>query len=257
MALFCQEMINTCVLMASPIGVSANSSQLHYDIQNASQFPRFCAKLADVLDEQEPFKGSGSEGQPCKVVCLDSRYDARIFHIFNKNARPILKNHSWSICTFGEEGRYLFDEYNRRLHGGVMLYLDNEAMKCSLNTLKNAYKRVLSAVRRNWKESIIEHHPHVNWEEVCSEDRPYLKRKSKDSREDFDLFVKKTTLIEEKTLILFIISRIAMQAHVKCHGDKLSSDNIYLWVRKSALDDVVAKFGFCFQKRQTSICAIS
>ena len=85
------------------------------------------------------------------------------------------------------------------------------------------------------------------WENADLKDHPDIM--FAEDPEEFDLFIKDKSLIEEDALIRFIAGKFSLDESVKCHAKWLTHPGyrygkIYLWVRKTELDSTVGKIGF-------------
>jgi hypothetical protein len=236
--------------MASPTDLDPSAfSRLVYSshILKASELPLYCTRLAQLLEKKPLYAGVVvDEGTKCNLICLANRYDARICHIFNENARIRLGEHqSWPIYSFGEGDHHFIDANDRQLHGGVVLYLRENQERCPLEVLRTSYKEILETMRSHWKEA-----NKVDYRDIIH----------KEDSDNFFLFIKPSSLMQEDSLIRYITGRIGMKGRVKCYRDWLLPDNhrnqIYLWVRKAALEEVIIKFDFHFTWKKFS-CAIS
>ena len=76
----------------------------------------------------------------------------------------------------------------------------------------------------------------------------------KKNTDEFALFIKEQSLVEENVLIRFIAARLSMSNDVECwdmwlteKGYCYPKNKIYLWIKKSALQKVVANFRFNFE----------
>ncbi len=73
----------------------------------------------------------------------------------------------------------------------------------------------------------------------------------KEDPEKFALFVKKGKISEENTLIRSLTSKFGLKGQINCHSEWLKkgaaycyNDNIYMWINKEVLSEIVEKFGF-------------
>ena len=192
-------------------------------LNNAHEIPHYLIRLADILDKSPLFDGSGCIFKKCKVMSLPKN-DARIWEIFHENSRKIRNTHAWFLGSFGN-GMLLFDPNRNPVRDGVVLSLDVEDKKCSLAALQSSYAEVLNRVRDGWGV------------EPKKNPFPYFEADPK----EFDLFTKDRSLIEEDSLIRFVISRLSLEDDVNCDAD---NGKIYLWIRTSALENVINKMGF-------------
>lgn len=231
---------------------SNNPSPQIPEIQKASEIPDFCTRIAAALEKQPPFKGSGSflnpfrYGSPdkgCQVLPLPSFADARIYEIVNDNAMTILNNKSRFIGSFGGHWGVKNSEGIPIKNGVVLGKNGNDKSQISIDDLQNLFNRILASVQNGWIPAKAEDHTHILYQVDA---------------EQFDLFVKSTTPIqEEDTLIRFIATKFSMteeqiicyrswSCETECHPDKP-----YLWIRKSDLKKVVDIFGFQFNLVKT------
>lgn len=208
------------------------------DIGRAHDIPNACIQLAKTLAATPLFDGSGSVVK-CKVIALSNWNDARICDIFNANSSKILGNqNSWHIHDFGDGDYQLFDSRGEWMGHGVSLYLYDHLQMCSYEDLEASYDKVFSAMVSGWEKADFKDHPDIMFAE---------------NPEEFCLFMKDKSLIEEDTLIRFIASKFSLNENVKCHDQWLTHPGfrygkIYLWVRKTEMDSTVGKIGFKLDK---------
>lgn len=207
----------------------------HYE--KVEQVPQQCLLVAKILEFQPIFNGRGAILTPCKVIPLDSWDDARIFDIFSKNAAKFTgKKSEWHIRDFS---RLEDDAIGKHIEQGIHLWLYNEDLgRCPLETLEKAYSNVYDAMRKGW---------------IASNPDDYQDIMFKEDSEKFALFVKKGKIWEEDTLISFLASKFGLgRRKINCCSVWLKgsgycySDNLYMWINKEALSEVVEKFGFEF-----------
>lgn len=199
-----------------------------YSFQTTSEVPVYCKKLATLLDQQPLFRGEGAIAKKAKVVAMECFSDARIFEIFNRNAEKVLgTERAWSIHNiqwFGFSGA-------SKIRDGLALWFGS-GIPCSVDELEEAYNQVLESLTNGWIQAKAEENP-----DILHTENP----------EDFHLFIKKSTLTEEDTLIRFLTEKFSLRTDITCDSALKAfarSDNIYMWVRKTRFEDVVNKFGF-------------
>lgn len=207
----------------------------------ASEIPGYCARLAEMLDRQPLFDGIGSDVKKCKVISLDKWADARICDIFNQNAKKMIGTSSWSIYAFGCGNDRLCDSRDRLIKQGVTLWLfDRE--RCPLKVMENSYHQILKNMVSGWFPTKIEDHPNIA---------------HKENNEEFFLFIKDDSSYQPDVLIRFIAGRLGLGDVISCFNGWLDSKKgyvngkIYLWIKKSALENVIDKFGFQFPSMTT------
>lgn len=198
---------------------------LSFHYEKAEQVPQQCLFAAKILESQPLFNRRGSIVKTCKVIPLDSWDDARIFVIFSNNAAKFTgKKSAWHLHDFGCGKQ------------GLNLWLYDDLERCSLETLEKAYSNVYDAMRKGW---------------VASNPEDYQDIMFKEDSEKFALFVKKGKISEEDTLVSFLTSKFGLKGQISCHSEWLKegsgfcyNDNIYMWINKEALSEIVEKFGF-------------
>ena len=207
-----------------------------YDFQNTSEIPGYCTKLANVLAEQPLYEGRRALVKNSKVISLGSRVDARICTIFNTNATNILGNErrAWQIRDDCLNDQFHDSKGGETLHE-LTLWLDDSVNPCPIDELEKLCNQVLERFIAGWNSAKIEEHPDI------------LLKKNPD---DFYLFIKERTLSEEDVLIRLLAKKFAMQEDVNCHSEWVThseyrnKNKIYLWIKKTVLEDVISKFGF-------------
>ena len=209
---------------------------LSVDIGRAHDIPKACTRLARTLAAAPLFDGRGSLVKKCKVIALSDWNDARICGLFNKNSRKLLEDMKpWDILDFGYMHN-LVDSRGEGITQGIRLCLDDQVEMCSYEALEGAYKKVFSAIISGWEKADLKDHPNIL---------------HKENPEEFDLFIKDKVLLEEDSLIRFIVGKFSLEDNVKCHTEWLTpsggycyNDKIYLWVRKTERESAVEKIGF-------------
>ena len=199
--------------------------------------PKYCLDMATLLEKQPLFTGYGNHVTTSKVLHLDRWDDARICEIFTENAEKILGKSVWRIHAFGCGDYQFADSNHHSIQQGVTLSLYDELRRCSLSNLEAAYEEVFRTMTTGWVSARPEEHPDSMF---------------KENPDEFQLFIKKKTLIEEDDLIAFIAKRVGMRQDITCHSALVGQSVVgldytnkrYLWIRRSALMKVVDTFGF-------------
>ena len=226
--------------MATQLSLTAQSSvkctPINTDLTYAHEIPIMCTKLAKILNENPLFKGTGSVAKKCKVVSLAKWCDVRICHIFSANSQKLLGDrNAWHIYEFGSGNSHLCDADGQSMGEGVALWLYDQLEMCSYETLEKSYNEVFSNIVNGWEKSKIEDHPGIMF---------------KEDPEKFELYIKNKALIDEDTLIHFIAAKFSLADNITCNSQWLGhpgyhyNGKIYLWIRKSALENVREKVGF-------------
>ena len=195
-----------------------------------------CARLADILGRNPFFKGVGTSIERSKVIALASWEDAKICDIFNHNAHQKLgDNRAWHIHHFGKGTSNVFDHLGNRIEKGLTLsFVSGDDRRCSIKALKETYQEVLDELTTGWKPSNIEDHP-----EILFKEKP----------EEFALFVKPKGILQESELVNAIATRLSLGKDLRCSDiwieppAGVTQGKTYLWIRKSAQADVIAKLG--------------
>jgi hypothetical protein len=201
-----------------------------FDYEKAEQVPQQCVFAVELLDSQPLFNGR-------KVLQLDSWNDARVFHIFNNNAANVVGIESaWHVDNFCNEINQLDDANAKLIKQGLNLWHYEGLERCSLETLGIAYSSVYDSMCKGW---------------VKSNPEEYQDIKFKEDPEKFVLFVKKSEISEEDTLIRSLISKFGLKGQINCHSEWLKdtggycyNDHIYMWINREELPTIVEKFGF-------------
>jgi hypothetical protein len=142
----------------------------------AHEIPHYLTRLADILDKSPLFDGSGCVFKNCKVMSLP-KSDARIWEIFHENSRKIHNSLSWFLSTFGN-GMRLFDSNRNPIRDGVVLSVDIEDKKRSLETLKSSYTQVLNRMIDGWRVEEPKKNPPTYFEGELEEFDVFTKDKS-------------------------------------------------------------------------------
>lgn len=197
----------------------------------ASEIPTFCVEIAQILNRQPLCNVKGSISEKTKGIALKNWSDVRICDIFNTNAWKWLGKPNWSICGFGNGNDQRQDVSDNDLPQGMELSLYENVSNCPAESLQKMYDAILNTMRTGW-----------------------MQRSEKDPKysEEYRLFVKEVALVEEDALIRFMASRFSMKEDIECDvGPQRSEDcnKIYLRVKKSALEKVIAQFGFKIKDR--------
>lgn len=213
------------------------SQALTFNYHRAEQVPEQCLSAVKLLDSQPLFDGRGSITKSSKVIHLDSWDDARIFEIFNDNASKFTnRDYKWYIHSFGCGNHQLYDHDGKHIRRGLELWLYSDREMCSIYELGQAYADVYKSMSKNWVESNIDDYPDIMF---------------KNDPDEFILYVKKSLLSGEDTLIRFLASKFGLGEYVKCYSEWLSNnlayhytDSIYMWIDKERLSEVIDVFGF-------------
>lgn len=216
--------------------VEGRESDNPYNSQSIFSIPKCCAKLARILVEQPLFDGRGAVARRSKVIPLKRAYDARICSIFNENTIAILgEQRAWKISSFGFGSHRLVTSGGKSLNYGLFLNLYETDTLCSVEELEETYNQVLNKLISGWDSATIEENPGIMF---------------KEDPENFHLYIKRKDLIEEAVLIRFLATKFSVEEHVTCCSDwwtREHNDKIYLWIKKTAFEEVVSKFGFKFR----------
>lgn len=206
-------------------------------LQKANQIANYCATLATMLNNKPLFNGTGS-CEPCsKVISLAKWDDARICDIFNKNAALLIGTRAWPIHQFGCGNSQLFDRHGNLIQYGLFLALSTN--RCTLEELAKSYQQVYEKMVKGWVKADLQDHPTMLFPQ---------------NPKEFDLFIKTTSMIEESALINSLVSRFSLTKDVRCSDVWMQSHSfthgkIYLWIRKSALPNVIEKIGLKFTSK--------
>ena len=211
-----------------------------YDFQNTFEIPGYCTKLAILLAEQPLFDGrrGGGLAKRSKVISLNNEDNARICAIFNTNARQILgKRRAWQIRDIVPSDQ-VHDLGDKEIHQGLSLGLYDTVTPCPVEELEKAYNQVLEKLTLGWKSAKTEEDPDIS------------------NPDDFYMFVKERALSDEGTLIRLLARKFSMEENVKkgsnpkwvAHSGCKDNNKIYLWIKKTAFEDIVNKFGFKMDK---------
>jgi hypothetical protein len=220
------------------LGEKGNENRFYYNkilckanFEKADQIPRYCKVVAEILENLPLFDGKGSTAKKCKVISLASWSDARICDIFSRNSTKFLGNfHAWHIHDFGGGYNQLSDANGQRIKQGVQLALYDNFKMCSLQDLEKSYQQVLSNLITGWSKADPKNYPDIMF--------------TKDPQE-FELYIKNQSLIEENNLIHFIARKLSLNNDLSTDEDDCNG-KIFLRVRKTALENVVEKIGFKF-----------
>jgi hypothetical protein len=225
------------VIMATAVSLSPNihNAPISFSLEKAHDIPKACIELAKTLKQAPVFDQHDSKLK-CTVVALLEWTDARICHIFNENVGKILgRKNSWHIHDFGFGADQFVDTKGMRIKQGVILELDNPLEMCSYEALEASYNVVFFAMISGWQKADLKDHPDI----LCKEDP-----------KEFDLFIKKTSLIDEDILLRFILRKFSLFEKVQCGSQWLKhpgcgyNGKLYLWIKKTELDGAVEKIGF-------------
>jgi len=231
-----KKLVEISCQVPKKLSLDSCNCMIRSHIERACDLPKYCTEMATLLERQPLFTGYGNHVETSKVIHLESWDDARICEIFNENAKKILGESQWRISAFGI-GNYQFTDSNHHLiKHGLTLSLYDGPGPCSLSDLEASYEEVFRNMTTGWVSARPEEHPDIMF---------------KENPDEFQLFIKKKTLIEEDDLIAFIARRVGIEQDIKCHGESLGhsvgygyTDERYLWIRRSALMKVIDTFGF-------------
>lgn len=204
----------------------------------SSEIPIFCIQIAEKLAKEPLFLGYGSIIKKSKVIALARWNDARICDLFSKNAEILFgEKGSWPIYDFGCGSNLRYDLEKKLIEHGLCFWIDDKREMCSSKELNNSYDQILERMKTGWKASEIRDYPNM----PHTED-PF----------EFALFVKKASLVQEDVLIRFIAGRFDLCNDITCCTERTRcareepGGNVYLWIKKSALEEFIDKFGFKF-----------
>lgn len=215
---------------------------LTFNYERAEQVPAQCLLAAKLLQFQPLVAGNRTLlVEKWKVISLDDWNDVRIFGIFSQNAAKIIgEKAAWNIHEFGGGLGMLEDTGIQPTQKGLELWLYDDKM-CSLEKLEEAYSDVYNSMRKGWVESKLENYPTILFTEDPSK---------------YTLFVKNKSLVDEDTLICFLIRKFGLKNQIKCYyqwkGFRNENHKIYIWIANEKLSEVIEKFGFLMEdKNQT------
>lgn len=141
---------------------------------------------------------------------------------------------SRNIRRFGCAKHQFYDSQRNLIECGIYLPICNEIKMCTYEALGESYDKVFSAMVNGWERVDVKDHPDIMYRE---------------NPEEFDLFIKDTSLKEEDTLIRSIVGKLSLAENVKCYSQWLthpgyrSTNKMYLWVRKTELNSTMEKTG--------------
>lgn len=187
----------------------------------------YCAHLAKKVSKQPIFEGRAGFDETCQVLPLDNCHDPKICEIVYENAKRIGKEKE---DIFGFEPHDLISTaHGRSMHQGIILVPHGDH-KISVKKLKHPCNRVIELLQRGWKRSTATKHPTI---------------KFKKDEQDWNLYSKPCTLIEEDILICYLAHKFKMHKEIICYSEWLQDcDSIYLWIKKDALDAFKEIFNF-------------
>jgi len=215
-------------------GFKANAmEEKEREVKTISDISWFCAQLAKKVSEQPLFDGEKIADEKLKVLPLRS-LDAKICDILTDNAKKVLgEDKAWHIHHCGP----LITADDEWIESGIMLYIFDAINHCSLETLEKTYKNIITLSQLDWKL-------------VRSEDHPIFIFEKKP--EDWNIFIKKKSLIEEDRLIGTLCTKFNLRGTAACYGYEWlkkaeRNDEIYLCVKKDAQPEFDEIFGFKYQ----------
>lgn len=214
-----------------------NNGNVVSNITKASEIPKFCSQLYKILSEQPMFDGT-APFLNSRIISLENWDDVRICDIFSENIDNLTDafRKKGLIYGFSHLNGIVYNSNGEEIPQGLGLRLYEDSSICSISDLEGAYNQVLDKITTGWRRAAIEDNP-----DMMDQENP----------DEFDLFIKDETLIEEDTLIRFIASRLSLENDVHCFDTWLTHSGYkfgktYLWIRKSEFENVVDKFGFKF-----------
>lgn len=238
--------IHSCLLTSGEEGIENhfyNQILRNANFKKADQIPKYCKVVAEILKNLPLFDGRGSIAKKCKIISLTNWDDVRICDIFNRNSAEFLGNsRAWHICQFGCGNNQLSNANGQHIKQGLTLSLYDTFEMCSLQDLETSYQQVLFNLITGWSKADPKNYPDIMY--------------TKDHQE-FEFYIKNQTLIEEDTLIRFIASKLSLDNDLLCDREDGYDGKIYLWVRKTALENVVEKIGFKFQNDYNTSTSIA
>ncbi len=189
-------------------------------VHKASDLPRYCTRLAEILDRNPLLQASFPQISSHNRQALPLPYDdARISEIFTNNAREFDERRcaGWYITSF-DHTDHSANLFRTQMNEGITLR-PLHLPKCPINDLKASYDEVFFRLKTGWT-------------------------KIQSDKDGFVLFKKPSTLHEEDSLIRFIITRFSLDANASCNKERIDDPTVYLSIRESAFDNVINTLGF-------------
>lgn len=209
---------------------SSEYPPLPFNFEKGSDIPKICMEMASTLKQQPQFNGHHFSNGNYKVICLESNTDKRICEIFNTNAiKNLGYKQAWQISGFGNGNALLTDSNNHLIPHGLYLNIDFNDSQCSPENLLETYEKIYETMITGWKVLNAQNCSNQNVHESSSERIHFTKKKS---------------LLDEDTLILYILNRLSMGQVASCRAASICNcDEIVLSIEKSSIQNVVEKVG--------------
>jgi len=234
--------MTTPAVLSAVSGATVSHTQTTADlsVQRGSDLPRYCAQLSALLAKQ-PVSGNDLVLGPCRVISLDSFFDMRICELFHAIADQTSgAEFQWNLIYYDHVSTSSVPNSPVGTHG-LALFINDISDMCSFETLHGRYNQIYERMKTGWVNAKLAECPDIL---------------HKENPDEFELFVKDSPSFGEDSLIRFIALRFSLNEDLKCgnawkehlgyrHG------NLYLWIRKSALEMVVDTFGFEFSQRES------
>lgn len=175
--------------------------------QTSNGLSDFCSIVLETLYNAEPFQ---QDRTTCRVVTIDNWPDTRICCI-------MLQHLGLAVDNFGG--------YEGRPHGLVHINKLYGQLSDLTQEIQNLYNSIIS----DW---ILTNEPGPNFI-------------NKGVISQYHVFKKDNFIRNEDILIRFLSSRLGVIDALKCHSDgNHDPKRIYIFIKKSALNKVVAKIHF-------------
>lgn len=210
------------------------------DISKASEIPNYCIRVTKTLIEQPLFNGEGGPIDLQSKLLELERDKAKICEIFSGYCTKILGKDYWlQMYAFWGVNDQRFYSNGTNIKNGIELWISDEMTLCSFKDLKKAYDLVLSNFQDGWIASTIE-----NNEDIMFKEDP----------NQFALFVKEKQFVTEDSLIRSLSTLFGTEGDIKSHGEWSThpgyryTEKVYMWIRITAFDVIIDKFGFNIQQ---------
>lgn len=201
-------------------------------ITHINQISQQYAGLAARVTQQPQFTGRGCSVKNAKVLPCQSRDDSLIVHILTDNANQTLpQEQQWFLKEFlGNR----FSIEGNPLQTGLQLWMNTDRVPCDITTLQEKYSEIIAQLQVGWQPAkLIKHQDILHTQ----------------SEEEYALFRKKRRLRTEEGLLSCIACKFHIDKKIDCHSSWCNDprnnrrDDMYLWIRKDALNQVVDMLG--------------